>query len=323
MAHLLQVKGLKVCFDIPDGQVRAVNGVDFHLNEGETLGVVGESGSGKTQIFLSIMGLLSKNGRAEGSVLFDGQEILGLPAKRLNTIRGVKMSMIFQDPMTALNPFLTIGRQMNEVLIEHMGYDRSRATRRAVELLDLVGIPEPARRHKMHPHEFSGGMRQRVMIAMALLCDPKLLIADEPTTALDVTVQAQILELLQGLKKDLNTAIVMITHDLGVVAGLCDRMMVMYGGRTVERGPTEALFHDPMHPYTMGLLEAMPRIDLCLADRLHAIPGQPPDLQQLPPGCAYASRCGRVLERCYSQPPLLRDLPRGDRARACHWEPSP
>ena len=320
MACLLEVKGLKVCFDIPDGEVGAVNGVDFHLNEGETLGVVGESGSGKTQIFLSIMGLLSKNGRAEGSVLFNGQEILGLPAKRLNTIRGVQMSMIFQDPMTALNPFLTIGRQMNEVLIEHSGYDRARATRRAVELLDLVGIPEPAKRHKMYPHEFSGGMRQRVMIAMALLCDPKLLIADEPTTALDVTVQAQILELLQDLKKNLNTAIVMITHDLGVVAGLCDRMMVMYGGRTVERGPTDDLFHDPTHPYTVGLLEAMPRIDGQRTDRLHAIPGQPPDLQRLPIGCAYAPRCDRVFERCHAQRPALRDLPWGDRARACHRE---
>ncbi|WP_417824483.1 ABC transporter ATP-binding protein [Thalassospira lucentensis] len=317
--HILTVENLCTRFQTPDGEVEAVNNVNFHIDPGETLGVVGESGSGKTQIFLSLMGLLAKNGTSSGSVRYKDKEILNLRSRELNKIRGVSMSMIFQDPMTSLNPFLKISRQMTEVLVEHRGMSEAEALKRAVAMLDRVGIPGAAQRVHMYPHEFSGGMRQRVMIAMALLCDPEVLIADEPTTALDVTVQAQILDLLRDLQKDFNTATVMITHDLGVVAGLCDRVMVMYGGRVVETGTVRDIFYDSHHPYTEGLLKSMPRIDRANEDSMFAIPGQPPNLQNLPTGCAYQERCGYVMDRCCVERPLLKGFGDG-RASACFRE---
>jgi len=321
MNRVLDVRNLDTRFATPDGEVHAVNDVSFHIGEGESVGVVGESGSGKTQIFLSIMGLLARNGRAAGSVRYRGKEILGLPARELNKVRGVTMSMIFQDPMTSLNPFLRISKQMTEVLVEHKGTSEAEARRRSIELLDRVGIPSAGERFDLYPHEFSGGMRQRVMIAMALLCEPDLLIADEPTTALDVTIQAQILELMADLKRDFGTAIIMITHDLGVVAGLCDRVMVMYAGRVVEKGAVRDIFYRPQHPYTLGLLGSMPRIDERGVTRLATIPGQPPNLQALPPGCAYQERCPYVFETCRGTEPALRALgPGAAQEKACHLE---
>jgi oligopeptide transport system ATP-binding protein len=283
--------------------------------------VVGESGSGKTQLFLSIMGLLAKNGSCAGSARFRGQQLLGLPARQLNGIRGVRLAMIFQDPMTSLNPYLRISRQMTEVLVEHKGMSEQDARTRSIALLDQVGIPAAASRFDLYPHEFSGGMRQRVMIAIALLCEPELLIADEPTTALDVTVQAQILELLQQLKRELGMAIVLITHDLGVVAGLCERVTVMYAGRIVEEGPVDALFETPQHPYTLGLLCSTPHLEEG-CEALTVIPGQPPNLQALPPGCAFKDRCPFAFERCIEQrPPLLASAP--GRLKACHLDRLP
>jgi oligopeptide transport system ATP-binding protein len=252
-------------------------------------------------------------------VRYKDKDILNIPSRQLNKIRGVTMSMIFQDPMTSLNPFLKISRQMTEVLVEHRGMSEGDALKRAINMLDRVGIPGAAQRVHMYPHEFSGGMRQRVMIAMALLCDPEVLIADEPTTALDVTVQAQILDLLRDLKKDFNTAIVMITHDLGVVAGLCDRVMVMYGGRIVETGSVRDIFYDSHHPYTEGLLKSMPRIDTASEEHMFAIPGQPPNLQNLPKGCAYQERCAYVMDRCCVSRPSLFGFDDG-RASACFRE---
>ena len=318
MPAVLEVDGLSVRFATPEGEVAAVSDLSFAIEEGESVGVVGESGAGKTQAFLSIMGLLARNGRCTGSARFRGQELLGLGTKELNRIRGVRLAMIFQDPMTSLNPYLRISRQMTEVLIEHRGMSEADARAASLRLLDQVGIPDARRRFDLYPHEFSGGMRQRVMIAIALLCQPDLLIADEPTTALDVTVQAQILELLQQLRRELGMAIVLITHDLGVVAGLCERVMVMYAGRIVEQGPIEALFEDPRHPYTLGLLRSMPRLDERRVAELTAIPGQPPNLQALPEGCAFRDRCRYAFERCLARPELLGFGER--RAKACHLE---
>ena len=316
---VLDVRGLDTRFATPDGEVHAVNDISFHIGEGESLGVVGESGSGKTQIFLSVMGLLAKNGSATGSVRYRGQEILGLPPRALNKVRGVTMSMIFQDPMTSLNPYLRISRQMTEVLVEHKGMNEETARRRSIELLDRVGIPSAKERFDLYPHEFSGGMRQRVMIAMALLCQPDLLIADEPTTALDVTVQAQILDLMRDLKRELNTAIILITHDLGVIAGLSDRVMVMYAGNIVETGTVRDIFYQPQHPYTEGLLKSMPRLDQDKHEALTSIPGQPPNLQHLPAGCNFRVRCSYAFERCKSVNPTLHAIGDG-RAKACHLE---
>jgi oligopeptide transport system ATP-binding protein len=316
-AAVLDVSNLNTTFSTPDGEVKAVNGVSFQVDAGEAVGIVGESGSGKSQIFMSIMGLLSSNGRAQGSVKFKGTEILGRPARELNRIRGEHMSMIFQDPMTSLNPYLTVSRQMTEVLVEHKGMNMASARRASIAMLERVQIPEAARRLDMYPHEFSGGMRQRVMIAMALLCQPELLIADEPTTALDVTVQAQILGLINGLQRDLNMALVLITHDMGVIAGMCDRVLVMYGGRVVEAAPVSPLFHDPQHPYTAGLLRSMPRLDETSHDRLTTIAGQPPNLQRLPSGCAFRDRCDRRFEPCATELPPLRPIA-PERSKACH-----
>jgi len=316
---LLDVQKLTTRFYTHDGEVCAVNDISFSVKAGECLGVVGESGSGKTQVFMSIMGLLAKNGSTEGSAFFNGKQIIGLRTSELNDLRGVEFSMIFQDPMTSLNPYLRISKQMTEVLVEHRGITEFEATRKSLELLDLVGIPEAKKRFRMYPHEFSGGMRQRVMIAMALLCEPQLLIADEPTTALDVTVQAQILDLIARLGRELNMATVLITHDLGVIAGLSDRVIVMYGGRIVEEAPVQILYDDPQHPYTRGLLDSMPRIDDDSDQKLYTIPGQPPDLQALPSGCSFVPRCEFALERCRTDIPELRSA--GEhRVKACHLE---
>ncbi|SUH66044.1 oligopeptide transport ATP-binding protein OppD [Salmonella enterica subsp. enterica serovar Madelia] len=270
---LLEVNDLRVTFATPDGDVTAVNDLNFTLRAGETLGIVGESGSGKSQTAFALMGLLATNGRIGGSATFNGREILNLPERELNTLRAEQISMIFQDPMTSLNPYMRVGEQLMEVLMLHKGMSKAEAFEESVRMLDAVKMPEARKRMKMYPHEFSGGMRQRVMIAMALLCRPKLLIADEPTTALDVTVQAQIMTLLNELKREFNTAIIMITHDLGVVAGICDKVLVMYAGRTMEYGKARDVFYQPVHPYSIGLLNAVPRLDSEGAEML-TIPGQ-------------------------------------------------
>jgi oligopeptide transport system ATP-binding protein len=319
---LIEVSNLSVQFQTPDGLVTAVNDISFSLARGQTLGLVGESGSGKSQTVLALMGLLASNGRATGQALFDGQDLLTLPAPALNRIRGNRVAMIFQDPMTSLNPYLTVERQMTEVLQLHKGMSRTQARVRALQALDAVKIPEAARRVGMYPHEFSGGMRQRVMIAMALLCEPDVLIADEPTTALDVTVQAQIIALMRELQRDFGTAIVMITHDLGVVAGLCDEVMVLYGGRVMEHGSAEAIFYQPTHPYTVGLLGAVPRIEQG-EHALVAIPGAPPNMARLPPGCPFSERCSLATAQCASTRPALSTLDSHPGVqRACHKTPA-
>ena len=302
---MLAVQDLNVTFRTPAGEVAAVRDVSLTVAPGECLGVVGESGSGKSQLFLACLGLLAPNASVSGSARLDGVELIGLSDRSLEQVRGARASMVFQDPMSALTPHMRIGEQLAEVLTTHRGLSRAESLERAQAALSRVQIPEPAKRLRQYPHELSGGMRQRVMIAMAVLCEPELLIADEPTTALDVTVQAQILDLLRELTRELRTALVLITHDLGVVAGLANEVAVMYAGRVVEHGPVDRLLKDPSHPYTRGLLESMP--DLAAGhDRLPlGIPGQPPDLGSLPRGCAFAERCAFSGARCRDERPTL------------------
>jgi oligopeptide transport system ATP-binding protein len=318
MAALLQVKDLKTQFFTQDGVVNAVNGVTFDLYEEETLGIVGESGSGKSVTALSLMGLIPQPpGKITNrEVLFKGKNLVGLPEDEMRKIRGKEIAMIFQDPMTSLNPVLTISRQIGEALQLHMDMDRAAARKRTIELLKLVGIPSAADRIDDYPHQFSGGMRQRVMIALALSCNPKLLIADEPTTALDVTIQAQILDLIKRLKREFGTAVMMITHDLGVVAGMCDRVQVMYAGHLVEQASVEQLYADPRHPYTLGLIRSVPRLDEARKERLEPIPGLPPDLVNVPPGCPFYPRCSFHMPVCLEQRPLLRPVD-GAHTAAC------
>ena len=313
---LLRVRDLHVSFETADGEVNAVNGVDLEVGAGQSVAIVGESGSGKSQIMFAIMGLLARNGAATGSVEFDGAEILGLGEAALNRVRARQIAMIFQDPMTSLNPYMRISDQMTEVLTVHRGMKPRDALAEAVQLLDAMGLPDAGRRIAMYPHEFSGGMRQRVMIAMALLCRPRLLIADEPTTALDVTVQSQIMQLLARMRAEFGTAIILVTHDAGLVAGNCDEVMVLYGGRVMESGPVRGVFAAPQHPYTSGLLQAVPRLDRD-DDSLAAIPGDPPDTARRPAGCPFAPRCPSVIGRCHDELPALVPHAPGH-ASACH-----
>ncbi|MBE0413347.1 oligopeptide/dipeptide ABC transporter ATP-binding protein [Yoonia sp.] len=312
---LLEIDNLRVSFTTADSDVNAVNGVSFGIDKGETLAIVGESGSGKSQTAFAIMGLLARNGHATGAARFDGQDLLSISKRDLNKIRSREIAMIFQDPMTSLNPYLRISDQMAEVLMLHKGMSKRDAINESAHMLDAVRIPDARARISMFPHEFSGGMRQRIMIAMALLCQPRLLIADEPTTALDVTVQAQIMQVLSDIRSNFGTAVILITHDLGVVAGFCDRTLVMYGGQIMEEGPTDNLFANPSHPYTSGLLRAVPRLDRDDA-KLATIAGEPPDMSRLPAGCPFSPRCAQVLDNCRAERPLLETD--GTRRRACH-----
>jgi oligopeptide transport system ATP-binding protein len=318
---LLEVRDLRVSFDTPEGEVHAVSGIDFDLEPGDALAIVGESGSGKTQSMLAVLGLLAENGRAKGSARFRGRDLMQMAPAELNRHRGRDIAMIFQDPMTSLNPYLTIESQMTEMVMHHQGLDRREARAHAVEMLRAVRIPEPERRIRQYPHEYSGGMRQRILVAMGLLCEPDILIADEPTTALDVTVQSQIAQLMAELRRQSNTAVVLITHDLGVVAGLCDRVLVLYAGEVVEYGSIEQIYYDPRHPYTRGLLESVPRLDRVDDDELHAIPGNPPNLLQLPSGCNFRRRCAQAFEDCRQKPPLF-DVGEGHVSR-CFLERTP
>jgi oligopeptide/dipeptide ABC transporter ATP-binding protein len=309
---LLSVRDLRVEFSTARGTVHAVNGVSFDIAPGETLGIVGESGCGKSVTSLAILGILSRNGRVSGGkAILEDRDLLELDDRRLRGIRGKDIAMIFQDPMTSLNPVLTVGRQIREALQAHFGMSKREATARTAELLGRVGIPSADLRLKDYPHQFSGGMRQRAMIAMALACEPKLLIADEPTTALDVTIQAQILDLLRELVREQDAALILITHDLGVVAGMCERVNVMYAGTFVETGSADALFARPRHPYTLGLLQSVPRLDSVRGEELRPIEGAPRDMLSPPAACPFEPRCRFRLERCAQELPLLRELERG------------
>jgi peptide/nickel transport system ATP-binding protein len=317
---LLEVEGLRVSFRTEAGLVRAVDGVDFSVEPGEVLGIVGESGSGKSVTVMSIMRLIrDPNAVLEGRVLWKGRDLMTLSDREMRSVRGAEIGMIFQDPMTALTPVYTVGWQIAEQLRAHNRMSGRQARKRTVELLGEVGIPFPERRVDDYPHQFSGGMRQRVMIAMALSCNPALLIADEPTTALDVTIQAQILELMARLRRDFGSAIILITHDMGVVAETADRIVVMYAGRAIEQGTTRAIFDDPQHPYTIGLQGSIPRLDRPAVHRLAAIPGQPPSALAIPAGCAFAPRCPHHFELC-AERPELRDRVGHGHLDACHLD---
>ncbi len=316
---LLVVDELEVRFWTSRGIVHAVNGVSFDIAPGETLGIVGESGCGKSVTSLALLGILPRAGRVtSGSATFEGSELTAMSDSQLRKIRGKQIAMIFQDPMTSLNPVLTIGRQLREPLETHLDMNQKEATTRAAELLDQVGIPGARQRLGDYPHQFSGGMRQRAMIAMALACEPKLLIADEPTTALDVTIQAQILDLLRELVSERDTALIMITHDLGVVAGICERVKVMYAGTFVESGSADQIFDHPRHPYTLGLLESVPRLDTRRLAALNTIAGQPRNMLEAPTSCPFAPRCSFRQHRCDAELPLLRELEPGQEA-ACFF----
>jgi peptide/nickel transport system ATP-binding protein len=319
--NLLEVRGLRTYFASERGEVRAVDGVDFTLERGRTLGIVGESGCGKSVTALSIMGLVPQPpGRiAGGEVLFEGKDLLKLPAQRLRDLRGDELSMIFQEPMTSLNPAFPVGEQVAEALLRHKDIGKEEAQNQAIEMLRRVRIPSPERRARDYPHQLSGGMRQRVMIAMALACNPKLLIADEPTTALDVTIQAQILELMRALRAELGTAIILITHDLGVIAELADDVIVMYAGKVIERCAAKRLFSEPQHPYTVGLLGSIPRLHL-QQDRLSAIEGFVPDAASPPAGCRFHPRCPFVVEKCLREVPPLMEIT-NDHHAACWRAP--
>jgi oligopeptide transport system ATP-binding protein len=301
---LLEVTDLRVQFETPEGAVHAVNGINLDLSTGETLAIVGESGSGKSQLVLAVMGLLAENGTASGKAVFRGRDLMQMSQKELNGVRGRDIAMIFQDPMTSLNPFLTIEKQMVEVAVHHQKLARDEARAHAVEMLRAVRIPDPEERIRQYPHQFSGGMRQRVMIAMGLLCEPDLLIADEPSTALDVTVQAQINTLVGELRGKTNMSIILITHDLAVVADICDRIIVLYAGEMVECGTVDDIFYRPQHPYTRGLLASVPRMDCAAGNELQSIPGNPPNLLSPPTGCRFRDRCSEAFEACSDEPPL-------------------
>jgi peptide/nickel transport system ATP-binding protein len=304
--RLIEVKDLKVQFATEDGLVRAVDGVNFQLDRGQVLGIVGESGSGKSVTAMTLLGLTKdKNTRFEGEVLYKGRNVLAMNEGELQEVRGNEMSMIFQDPMTSLNPVYTVGAQIRESIQIHERTDKGTARRRAIDLLKQVGIPNAESRVDNYPHEFSGGMRQRAMIAMALACNPDVLIADEPTTALDVTIQAQIIELIDRLKDEFNSAVILITHDLGVVADVADEIIVMYAGRVVEQAATRQLFYDPQMPYTWGLLGSIPRLDRPRLDRLYSIEGTPPSLIRLPVGCKFRPRCAFAFDKCMEEPDLV------------------
>jgi oligopeptide/dipeptide ABC transporter ATP-binding protein len=318
---VLAVEDLKTVFLTRTGEVHAVNDVSFDLKPGELLGVVGESGSGKSVTMMSLLGLLPSPPAEvrSGQVRFEGKDLLKLPPKSLRAVRGARIGFVFQDPMTSLNPVFTVGYQIMEPLRAHMGLGKAAARARAVEILNLVGIPDAERRLSDFPHQFSGGMRQRVMIAIALACDPKVLIADEPTTALDVTIQAQIIELVKGLRRKLGMAIVWITHDLGVIAGIADRVLVMYGGQIVEHAPVRELFANPQHPYTRALLRTIPHVTGERAARLTVIEGQPPILREFPASCPFRARCGHAFDRCARENPRRRPVGPGHDV-ACFWD---
>ena len=314
---LLQVKNLSTSFNVESGEVRAVNGISFNLDKGKVLGIVGESGSGKSVTAYSIMRILVEPGRITGGqILFNGEDIVKYSKKQMREFRGKRISIIFQDPMTSLNPVYTIGNQLREAILLHTDRNREQANARALEMLQLVGVNDPEKRLKQYPHELSGGMRQRVMIAMALACEPDILIADEPTPALDVTIQAQLLELMQSLQKKLGMAIIMITHDLGVIASMCDEIIVMYAGRICERGTADEIFYNPRHEYTKGLLRSIPRLGT-KHEKLVPIAGSPVDLTNMPKGCAFASRCDRAMKICLEQ--LPDELPINDEHLASCW----
>ena len=314
--NILEVKNLHTSFYTMAGEVKAVNGLDFSVEKGKTLGIVGESGSGKSVTMLSIIKLLGVNGQIkEGDIFFNGENLVDKKEDYMRNLRGNEIGMIFQDPMTSLDPVLTIGYQICEPLIKHRKMSKCEAKKRAVELLKEVGIPDPENRLKNYPYEFSGGMRQRVMIAIAISCNPQLLIADEPTTALDVTIQAQILDLMKKLQSELDTSIIIITHDLGVVADIADEIMVMYGGNMVEKGKTQDIFFNPKHPYTRGLLNSVPNPDNLVKERLIPIEGQPPDLLNLPKGCPFSPRCPNTMKICLMENPDLMEFDNGQMSR--------